>query len=116
MGMLGTKGSRNGNAAVVRWVMAVKQRGAGLSVRIPAVNLFPISIAIVPADPDGGGDLSDSAAWRGFGPKSFWSRGGWRGGRMGCSSTGFPAVLESQPGSVQCCPLLQTLPITGELM
>lgn len=85
-------------------------------MRIPAVNFFPTSIAIVPADLGGDSDLSDTAAWKGFGPKSFWSRGGWREGGMGCSSAGFPAVLESQSGSVQCCPLLQALPITAELM
>jgi len=55
------------------------------------------------------------AARRGFRPKEFlvWKRLERRRRRRDAPSPGF---LESQPSSVQCCPLLQTPPTTAKLM
>ena len=71
----------------------------------------------MPAGPDGDSDLSvalqhgEDLARRVSGLEEAGGEEGWD-----VPSSGFLAVLESQPRSVQCCPLLQTPPITGKLI
>lgn len=71
----------------------------------------------MPAGPDGDSDLSvtlqhgEDSAQRVSGLEEAGGEKGWD-----VPSSWFLAVLESQPRSVQCCPLPQTLPITGKLI